>query len=126
MLYYTWTPYWVSGVLKPGKDVTWIEVPHSANPEGRDTKLPNGKNYGFEVNKQNILANKAFVEANPAAAKLFESIQLPANDVSAQNLLMQKDGEGSWEASERHADNWIKSNKATFDGWIEAAIAAAK
>jgi len=125
ILYYTWTPYWVSGVLKPGKDVVWIEVPHSANPEGRDTELPDGKNYGFEVNKQNIVANKTFVEDNPAAAKLFEIMQVPSNDVSAQNLLQQQDGEGSWEASERHADAWIKQNQKTFDGWIEAAVAAA-
>ncbi len=27
MLYYTWTPYWVSNELKPGKDVVWLEVP---------------------------------------------------------------------------------------------------
>ena len=125
VLYYTWTPYWVSGVLKPGQDVVWLQVPHSANPEDRDTQLANGKNYGFEINKQNIVANKKFVEANPAAGKLFEIMQVPSNDVSAQNLLMQKDGEGSWEASERHADTWIKQNQATFDGWIKQAKSAA-
>ncbi len=126
ILYYTWTPYWVSGVLVPGKDVVWIEVPKSANPDGRDTTLPNGKNYGFEVNTQQIVANKKFVEDNPAAAKLFEVMTLPANDVSSQNLLMQEKGQGGWAAAERHADNWIKHNQSVFDGWIEQAIAAAK
>lgn len=126
VLYYTWTPYWVSGVLVPSKDVVWIEVPHSANPDGRDTVLPNGKNYGFEVNKQNIVANKAFVAANPVAARLFEVMQLPANDVSSQNLLMQEKGEGGWKAAERHADHWITNNRDKFDGWIKAALAAAK
>ncbi len=126
ILYYTWTPYWVSGVLVPGKDVTWIEVPHSAHPNGVDTKLPNGKNYGFEVNSQDIVANKDFVANNPAAAKLFEVMSLSVNDVSAQNLKMKDKGEGGWKAAERHADAWIKANRKTFDGWLDAARAAAK
>jgi len=126
ILYYTWTPYWVSGVLVPGKDVTWIEVPKSAHPNGVDTKLPNGKNYGFEVNAQMIVANKDFVSKNPAAAKLFEVMALSVNDVSAQNLKMKDKGEGTWKAAERHADAWIAANRKTFDGWLEAARAAAK
>ncbi|MGB7423058.1 MAG: glycine betaine/L-proline ABC transporter substrate-binding protein ProX, partial [Comamonas sp.] len=47
ILYYTWTPYWVSNELKPGKDVVWLEVPFSSLPgeqKGIDTQLPNGKN----------------------------------------------------------------------------------
>ena len=27
VFYYTWTPYWVSNELKPGKDVVWLQVP---------------------------------------------------------------------------------------------------
>ena len=34
VIYYTWTPYWVSDVLKPGKDVVWLQVPFSL-PAGR-------------------------------------------------------------------------------------------
>jgi len=126
ILYYTWTPYWVSGVLVPGKDVVWLEVPHDASPDGTSTKLPNGKNYGFAINTQKIIANKKFVAENPAAAKLFEIMTVSANDVSAQNLLMKEKGQSGWKAAERHADNWIKHNQKTFDGWIAAAKAAAK
>ncbi|WP_417782253.1 glycine betaine/L-proline ABC transporter substrate-binding protein ProX [Terasakiella pusilla] len=126
VLYYTWTPYWVSGVLVPGKDVVWLEVPHSAHPNGVDTKLPNGKNYGFEVNTQMVVANKEFVKNNPAAAKLFEVIKVSVNDVSAQNLKMKEKGEGGWEAAERHADAWIAANRDKFDGWLNAAREAAK
>lgn len=126
ILYYTWTPYWVSGVLVPGKDVTWLEVPHSAHPNGVDTKLPNGKNYGFEVNTQMVVANKEFVKNNPAAGKLFEVISVSVNDVSAQNLKMKEKGEGGWEAAERHADAWIAANRDKFDGWLNAAREAAK
>jgi glycine betaine/proline transport system substrate-binding protein len=128
VLYYTWTPYWVSGVLVPGRDVVWLEVPFSSLPDGRttDTTLPNGKNYGFEVNGQHIVANKEFVEKNPAAARLFELIRVSANDISAQNLKMQQQGEGDWAASERHAEAWIRANQKTFDSWIEAARQAAR
>ncbi len=65
MLYYTWTPYWVSDVLKPGKDVVWLQVPFSSLPgeqKNIDTKLANGANYGFPVNTMHIVANKAWAE----------------------------------------------------------------
>lgn len=73
VFYYTWTPYWVSNELKPGKDVVWLQVPFSALPgdKNADTKLPNGANYGFPVSTMHIVANKAWAEKNPAAAKLF-------------------------------------------------------
>jgi ABC-type proline/glycine betaine transport system substrate-binding protein len=34
ILYYTWTPYWVSGALVPGKDVEWLDVPYTSLPDG--------------------------------------------------------------------------------------------
>lgn len=48
ILYYTWTPYWVSGVLVSGGDVVWLEVPFSALPGERknvDTTLANSKKW---------------------------------------------------------------------------------
>ncbi|MBS99477.1 MAG: proline/glycine betaine ABC transporter substrate-binding protein ProX [Oceanospirillaceae bacterium] len=125
IFYYTWTPYWVSGRLVPGQDVVWLEVPYSANPNGTDTALPNGKNYGFDINAERIVANGEWAAANPAAAKLFEIIKLPINAVSAENMMIAN-GEDSLKDIERHADSWIKANQAVFDGWIETAKAAAK
>ena len=128
IFYYTWTPYWVSGVLVPGKDVTWLQVPFSALPGARkdvDTSLPDGSNYGFQANIQQIVANREFTDKNPAAAKLFAIMKLSNNDISAQNLRM-RDGEKSAEDIDRHADAWIKGHQATFDGWIKEAMAAAK
>lgn len=125
IFYYTWTPYWVSGRLVPGKDVVWLEVPYSANPNGSDTALPNGKNYGFDINSERIVANKEWAAENPAAAKLFEIMKLPINAVSAENMMISQ-GQDSSEDMERHAESWIKANQATFDGWIEQAKAAAK
>jgi glycine betaine/proline transport system substrate-binding protein len=125
IFYYTWTPYWVSGKLVPGKDVVWLEVPYSANPNGTDTALPNGQNYGFAINSQRIVANKEFASNNPAAAKLFEVAKLPINDVSAENMLIA-DGEDSQQQIRQHALNWIKINQVAFNGWLTAARDAAE
>ena len=127
ILYYTWTPYWVSNVLKPGKDVVWLEVPFSSLPgeqASQDTKLPNGKNYGFIANNQQIVANKAWVARNPAAGRLFELMKLPIADISNQNRLMN-DGQNKPADVRRHVDGWIKAHQKTFDGWIAQATAAA-
>ncbi|SIO45896.1 glycine betaine/proline transport system substrate-binding protein [Rhodovulum sp. ES.010] len=128
IFYYTWTPYWVSGVLVPGEDVVWLQVPFSSLPGERadiDTALPNGMNYGFQANDQRIIANRDFAEENPAAAKLFEIMELSANDISAQNLLM-REGQDSEEAIERHADAWIAANQDTWNAWLDEARAAAE
>ncbi len=128
ILYYTWTPYWVSGVLRPGQEVVWLEVPFSSLPGEQakiDTKLPNGKNYGFPVNTQHIVANKAFTDKNPAAAKLFELMKLPVGDINAQNLRM-RDGQNKAADIDRHVDGWIKGHQKLFDDWITQAQAAAK
>ena len=125
VLYYTWTPYWVSGDLIPGKDVVWLEVPFTALPDGRegDTQLANGKNYGFEMNTMHIVANRAFAEANPSAAKLFAQMKLPINDINVQNSLM-KQGQNKPADIERHADGWIKGHDSLVKQWLTEARAA--
>jgi len=128
ILYYTWTPYWVSGVLVPGKDVVWLQVPFSALPGSRkdvDTRLANGKNYGFEMNSMRIVANRKFAEHNPAAAYLFAHMKLNINDVSAQNMRMRQ-GENSQADIRRHALSWISAHQPLFDGWLAGARAAAQ
>jgi len=128
VFYYTWTPYWVSAVMKPGIDVVWLEVPFSSLPGTQaklDTKLPNGKNYGFVVNQQNIVANKQFIEANPAAGKLFEVMKLNSADINAQNMRMNQ-GESTAADIERHTNAWIGAHQKLFDGWIAQAMAAGK
>ena len=128
VFYYTWTPYWVSGVLVPGKDVVWLQVPFSSLPGKRkdvDTALPDGSNYGFQANDQKIVANKAFTDAHPDAAKLFSIMKISSNDISSQNLRM-RDGEASAKDIERHANAWIKANQAKFDGWVAEALKASR
>jgi len=123
VLYYTWTPYWVSGVMAPGKDVTWLEVTHSAHPVTDSTKLANGKNFGFNVNSMRIIANKSIASKYPKVAKLFEVMSLSVNDVSAQNSLV-RDGQNTIKDINRHVDSWIKAHQSTFDGWIAKAKSA--
>ncbi|MGJ7611374.1 MULTISPECIES: glycine betaine/L-proline ABC transporter substrate-binding protein ProX [unclassified Variovorax] len=129
VLYYTWTPYWVSAVLRPGTDVVWLQVPFSSSQESKegkvDTQLPNGRNYGFQANQEQIVANRAFTEKNPAAAKLFEVMTLPISDINAQNLRMSE-GANTRKDVERHTDGWIRVHQALFDDWIAQARAAAR
>ena len=124
IVYYTWTPYWVSGVLVPNKDVVWLQVPHSAHPQGTDTQLSNGENYGFNVNSERVIVNKAFAEANPAIKALFEVARLDINAVSAENKLIA-DGENTVADIQRHTENWIENNREEFDSWLDAARKAA-
>ena len=128
VLYYTWTPYWLSGVLRPGQEVTWLEVPFTSLPKDQgttDTQLPNGKNYGFPLNTHRIVVTKAFVEKYPSVGKLFEVMALLIGDVNAQNQLMNS-GQGSQQDIARHTDGWIKAHQKTFDGWIAQALTVAK
>ena len=125
ILYYTWTPYWVSGVLVPGKDVVWLQVPFSSNPEKVNTRLDDGSDYGFAVNTTRIVVNRTWAEHNPAAAKLFEVMRLPIADIDAQNERMRS-GENSQADIARHTAGWIKFHQAEFDDWIAQARAAAQ
>ena len=128
IFYFTWTPYWVSDILKPGKDVVWIEVPYSSMPGKQkdiDTTLPNGKNYGFPVNSERIVANRAWAEKNPEAAKLFAIMKLPLADINAENAMMHA-GHASEADINEHVDGWISAHQQVFDGWVKTALAAQK
>jgi glycine betaine/proline transport system substrate-binding protein len=124
ILYYTWTPYWVSGVLVPGRDVVWLQVPFSSNPKHLDTRLADGSDYGFSVNTTRIVVNRAWAAKNPAAVKLFEVMRLPIADINAQNERMRS-GENSQADIARHTAGWIKYHQQLFNDWIAQARAAA-
>lgn len=126
ILYYTWTPYWVSGVLVPGENVEWLTVPYTSLPDGEEAETSfDGKNLGFAVDGIRVVANNQFLEENPAAHKLFELARVDINDISAQNKLIA-DGEESSADIDRHVDDWIEANRAEYDEWLEAARAAAE
>ena len=122
ILYYTWTPYWVSGKLVPGKDVVFLQVTKSASPNGYSTKLSNGADYGFAVNSQRIVSNSS-VKNHKDIAKLFDIIKLDVNDVSGQNMLMAN-GQNKEKDITRHAKKWLEANAAKVDAWVKEAKAA--
>lgn len=124
ILYFTWTPYWVSGELVPGEHVEWLSVPYTSLPDGveADTEI-DGLNLGFAVDSMYILARDEFLAENSAAARLFEMARLDVNDISAQNLLMPK-GEDISADIDRHVDAWIEENRSDYDSWLDAARAA--
>nr|VUD33923.1 L-proline glycine betaine binding ABC transporter protein ProX [Raoultella sp. NCTC 9187] len=75
VIYYTWTPYWVSDVLKPGKDVVWLQVPFSSLPgvqKNIDTKLANGANYGFPVSTMHIVGEQSLGREKPGGGEAIQ------------------------------------------------------
>ncbi|CAI8204062.1 MAG: Glycine betaine/proline betaine-binding periplasmic protein [Arcobacter lacus] len=122
VIYYTWTPYWVSGKLVPGKDVTFLQVTHSANPNTDSTKLSNGADYGFNVNSQNIVAS-ANVNNHKDIAKLFDIININVNDISGQNMLMAN-GQNKEKDIKRHVKLWLDQNAEQVNAWVAEAKAA--
>ncbi|WP_172331892.1 glycine betaine/L-proline ABC transporter substrate-binding protein ProX [Mangrovicoccus sp. HB161399] len=126
ILYNTWTPYWVSATLVPGKDVEWLEVPYTSLPDGVEADTTyEGRNLGFAVDNIYILATDEFLADNPAAAKLFSVASISAADISAQSKLMTE-GEDDSSDIDRHVDNWIEAHKAEYDSWLEQARAASE
>ncbi|MFK2823857.1 glycine betaine/L-proline ABC transporter substrate-binding protein ProX [Malaciobacter sp. WC5094] len=123
VLYYTWTPYWVSGKLVPGKDVVFLQVTHSANPNTSSTKLPNGSDYGFNVNHQKITANASVKTNHKDIAKLFDIMEINVNDISGQNMLMAN-GQNKEKDIKRHVQSWMKTNEKKVNAWIKEAKAA--
>ncbi|WP_083921097.1 glycine betaine/L-proline ABC transporter substrate-binding protein ProX [Hahella ganghwensis] len=126
ILYYTWVPQWISGVLVPGKDVVWLEVPFTSLPDGNNDVNTsfNGINLGFAVDKVMTVLNREFAEDHPSAQAFLSHLQITADDESAQNLRMQN-GESSVKDIKRHAQEWIAEHRDTFDSWLEAARKAA-
>ncbi len=130
VFFYTWTPNWTVYKLKPGEDVMWINVP----AEGDDQSPVSGivgavsdpLRNGFMVYDIAVVANKKFLEKNPAAATFLENFKLTIGEVSAQNTRMNE-GEKSQKDIEGHVDDWIAKNQGKWDGWIaEARMAAAE
>lgn len=136
IFFYTWTPNWTVGLLKPGEDVVWLTVEEANLPEDQkdleDQTTLSGVtgcvadpcNMGWPANDIQPVVNQDFLDANPAAAKLFEVARIPIEDIFAQNARMNE-GEDRAADLTRHAEEWIADNRDLFDSWIEQAREAA-
>ena len=115
ILYYTWTPNWISDVLVPGSDVVQIGV------QSGDDAL----NVGFAVNDVYVVANKEFMEDNPAAAAFLSTVEIPLSAVNAAQIRL-RDGEDTLEDFRKQAEDWVAANQDQFDAWVAAAATAGK
>ncbi|BDQ33357.1 glycine betaine/L-proline ABC transporter substrate-binding protein ProX [Pseudodesulfovibrio portus] len=126
--FYTWTPNWTVFKFKPGQDVMWINVPEEGDTEGTvsgvEGAVSDPLRPGFVVYDITVVANRKFLEKNPAAAKFLENFKLTIGDVSAQNTRMNE-GEKSDKDIAKHVDEWIAANQDTWNGWLDAARKAA-
>ena len=89
----------------------------------KDTSVDR-KNLGFSGSKQQIVANKKFLEANLVAKRWFELVEIPVADMSAESLRI-KEGEDKPEEILRHAQKWVKNHQQKYDSWLETARQAA-
>lgn len=129
ILAYTWTPNWTVSELVIGEDVMWLSVPFSSWPDDPDVDtqvesvhgcLETPCDMGFAPSDIRIVASVRFLEDNPAAAKLFELVEIPLEDIAAQNVRLRA-GESSEEQIRDHAQTWIEANRERVDGWLSAA-----
>lgn len=143
MVIYTWTPSAYITQLRPSDNVVWIEVNDvidDSNPTGVEggeeySQLPGIAGIGAEscpgsegsecqlgwvAADIQATGNAEFLDANPAVRAFLEEFQMNVLEVSLLNVEM---GDGA--AVEDLATRWIEENRATVDGWIAAAAAAA-
>ena len=137
VFFYTWAPNWTIFKLLPGRDVVWINVPKivptTSQEKGRDLMtvagvegaVTNPVKLGFVVSDIRIVANKKFMDKNPALKSFFAAFTLPLKDINEQNTKMQ-DGENSAADIKKHVDQWIAKNKKLWGMWIELARTAAE
>src|SRR5216683_1755123 len=137
IFFYTWTPNWTVGLLKPGKDVVWLETKSTKLPESQKeysdwTNVPNVEgcasnpcHMGMPSSDIRPVANEVFLTKNPAVARFLEVASIPFEDVLKQNAEMNA-GQNKPDDIKRHAQEWIHSHQAQFDGWLSDARNAAK
>jgi glycine betaine/proline transport system substrate-binding protein len=138
IFFYTWTPNWTVGELKPGEDVVWLQMKETKLPEDQrdladatvveDLAGCRGEqpcNLGWPANDIRPVANSEFLDENPAVRSLLENVRIPIADIFAQNAEMNA-GDDSPEDLEKQAAEWIKAHQQDVDGWLSAARKAAQ
>ena len=147
MVIYTWTPSAYITEMIPGVNVYWLgtdAVLDDSNPANQDggekhdqrpgivaigtDQCPAATDAGCQLGwipaDIAVTANRDFLDANPAAARLLTVMNLPIVDVSLAQV-DQSAGKDSEEDISTMAAEWIAGNRDSVDGWIEEALAAA-
>lgn len=84
-------------------------------PDGHCTADPCVSPFGHD--EIYAAANTAFLAAHPDIEALLEQIDIPAQDIWAQNDQMDN-GEASNADVQRHATEWIAANRDLVDSWL--------
>ena len=139
---YSWSPSGYLTQLIPGDNAIWVSVGTAENvldgstADGFDfDHLPAARlgpefctgdpcYTGWPAADIRAVANSRFVDANPAARSLFESVKISVVDVALQNVRYDG-GENTTDDVNRHAAEWIEANRASVDEWLTAARDAA-
>ena len=72
---------------------------------------------GFLAHNIHIVANDNFLQNNRPVRRLFEIMSIPPKDVAEQNSRMRA-GQDTRADVERHAQEWIASNREQVDKWL--------
>lgn len=123
VLYYTWTPNWTVAQLAPGEDVVWLSVPETEDVpavEGIAGCATDPCAMGFVPNSIRAVGNVEFLREHPDVAALLSVVEIPLEDIAAQNQLMT-DGEDRDDDIARHASEWLEANAELVDEWIAFA-----
>lgn len=136
IFFYTWTPNWTVGILKPGRDVVWLQVEETNLPPDQkdledltvvdDLEGCRGEqpcNLGWPVTDIRPVANSAFLDENPAVRAFLEAASIPVEDIYAQNAEMFEGADSPDDLKDQAAE-WIEENRENVDKWLEAARAA--
>ena len=137
---YTWSPSGYLTRLVPGETVLWLSV--GGPDQVLDGSTAGGFDFagadpaplgdscsadqcwiGWEVSDIRVAANRGFADANPMAVALFEVVELNVADIATQNV-QYDNGENTGADVERHAMEWIDSNRSLVDQWLDTALAA--
>jgi len=138
IFFYTWTPNWTVGELKPGEDVVWLQVKETKLPQDQQDMAdattveslegcrgPQPCNLGWPANDIRPVANSEFLEDNPAVKVLLENVQIPIQDIFAQNAEMNA-GKDDPEDLEQQASDWLQDHTQDVNRWLSAAREAAQ
>lgn len=136
--FYAWSPSWVNNALVPGEDVVWLPTPKEALPPNVPSRgsalVPGVKGCAGGADPCRMamaswnwaaVGNRQFIAANPAVRAFVEQMKFPLSTWSAWEYAINKSG-GSTTLMTKLSDEWLASNKPTFDQWVASAKTAAK
>ena len=132
LLQHVWSPSAFTGVLVPGENVIWLSLDNPLDDYRNAAVLPAEQcpgqpcKTGFTTADIRVVARNDFLEANPAAERLFELVVFSPLDIS--RLTHAHIGAGiqyTEEDVKMAAAQWVADNLHTVDRWLAEARAAA-